>query len=100
MRVLAWVALLFALASLAISALIVLSSPDAMMQVRTLDFPLTGLGESVIAMFLPILLSTASCVVGVATLRRKLGRVAMIVAVLSWLLLWAILGVQGFHYLF
>lgn len=100
MKFLAWTALSLGLASILLSVLIVVTSPRAMLQVRALDLPLTGLGEGVIAMLLPILLSTPGALLGVVTVRRGLGRVAMVVVGFSWLLLWAILGVQGFHHLF
>jgi|SRR5688572_16269273 len=100
MKVIAWIGLGLGLGSIIFSIIIVLSSADAMAQVRALEFPLTGLDEGVIAMLLPILLAAISGLAGIVSFRRKIGRVAILVAALSWLLLWAILGLPGFYHLF
>jgi hypothetical protein len=99
-KLVSWAAIALAAASIAFSVYVVVSSPRALAQFRANDFPLTGLGEGVIAMLLPILLSSLSCLLAVPTVRRKLGQAAMIVSVCSWLVVWKILGSQGFHHLF
>jgi len=100
MKPIAWVALVLGVASVILSVYIVSESPRALEQLKNREFPLTGLGEGVIAMLLPILLSIISCLLGVFTLRRRLGQVAFGIGVCSWLVLWKILDTAGFHYLF
>jgi hypothetical protein len=99
-KALAWIALTLSVVSIAVSVWVVAISPRALQQLRVLDFPLTGIGEAAIAMFLPILLSTLACLVAVFTVRRPLGRVALGLGAISWLVLWSVLGVEGFHHLF
>jgi hypothetical protein len=99
-KIISWVALILAMASVAFSVYVVVNSPRALEQLRAGDFPLTGLGESVIAMFLPILLSTLSVALAVFTVRKRLGQVALLLGACSWLVLWKVLGLQGFHHLF
>jgi hypothetical protein len=99
-KLMSWTALILAVASIGFSVYVVASSPRALEQLRAGDFPLTGLGESVIAMLLPILLSTLSVALAAFTLRRRLGQVAMLLGACSWLVLWKVLGLQGFHHLF
>jgi hypothetical protein len=100
MKVIAWVALVLGAASIIFSVLIIGSSSGAMAQLHEGDFPLTGLGESVIAMLLPILLSTIAALGSIVTVRRRLGQVSLGVTLLSWFILWKALGSAGFHHLF
>ena len=86
--------------SIAFMVFVVFSVPSARHQLLALDFPLTGLGEGVLGMLVPIVLSTLSVIAGLVAVRRKIGRVALIAASCSWLLIWAILGKPGFYHLF
>ena len=100
MRVLAYIAVALSLGSIAMSIWIVLTSPIAMEHVRARQFPLGPFGEATLGMIFPILLSTLAFVVGVWTIRRRSGRVAMVLIASSWLVVYGVLGARGFQSLF
>jgi hypothetical protein len=93
-------ALGLAIASLALSAYFVGSSPEALQQLRALDLPLTGLGERAIGMLIPLLLSTVAGIFGLVAALRRAGWAPLVAAAASWAVASVLLGTEGFHFLF
>lgn len=90
----------FSISSIIISIAIVGSSPGALIQTQELEFPLTGLGERVIEMFIPIILSSVSGLLSILVARNNISMVLLMVLALGWALIWGILGKEGFNHLF
>ena len=102
MVVVAWASVAVSSISVLLTVAIVLSSPEASTQARALDFPLTKLGEGVIAMLAPIGFAGLGVLFGFwpAIKRCKPGTIAMCLGLLAGALSLTVLGKEGLGYLF
>ncbi len=96
----AYLGLVCGLGSLGFQLWIVLGIPEVREQMLAFDFPLTSLGESILAMVIPLALSGLAVLGGLAGWKSRMSRSALVVAALSWAALFTVLGVEGFHTLF
>lgn len=87
-------------ASIIITIYVVLGNPHVRAQAFTLDFPLTSLGEGVLIMVLPMLLSSIAVIICLIRLKEKMARYGLISTFISWLIIWFVLGQSGFKHLF
>jgi hypothetical protein len=100
MRTIGWSACALGTASVACVGWIVLGSAAARAQLFALEFPLDGLGENVMAMVVPLLLSSLAVTLAVVSIRQRSGRWGLGVATASWAINLAVLGRAGLKYLF
>ena len=94
------IGLLLALLSIGLTLFLVLGHPGARAQFLSVTFPVTATGERTVLMLGPIALSALATVASLLAVIRRVGRVGMGVAVLSWLLILLVLGREGLRYLF
>jgi hypothetical protein len=99
MKIVGTLAAILAFLSILASVWIAVDTPACRAQALRLEFPL-HLQEGALAMALPMGLASAAFVGGLIAFRRKQGRLAVAVGLTSWLLIWVILGNDGFRYLF
>ncbi len=100
MKILTIVALACSLLSIVISLWLVLSTPVARSHLASLEFPITGIGEAAFGMIIPLVLSAAATSLSLFTWKIQIGKVVGGIALVSWLVIWLVLGKQGFEYLF
>ena len=100
MKILTIVALGCSLLSIVISLWLVLSNPAVRSQLASLDFPLLGMGEAAFGMIIPLVLSVVATSISLFTWKVQRGQVVGGIALVSWLVIWLVLGKQGFEYLF
>lgn len=100
MKILTIVALACSLLSIGISLWLVLSNPAARSQLASLEFPLSGIGEAAFGMIIPLVLSAAATLISFFTWKVQRGQVVGGIALVSWLVIWLVLGKQGIEYLF
>ena len=97
MKLTATIAIGLAILSILLSLWFVGENPKSRAQFLRLEFPIE-FGESTLLMMLPIALSALALLAGLLTCIRKRGRVATATALLSWVVIWVILGQNGFGY--
>ncbi len=95
-----WLAVVLGVGSLLFQVWIVAGRAGVREQAMALDFPLTSLGEGLMAMVLPMAASTLSALLSLVSLRLRSGRIGLATAVVGWLAIWLIMGREGFEYLF
>ncbi len=100
MKILTIVAFACSMISIGISLWLVLSDPAARSQLASLEFPLSGIGEAAFGMIIPLALSAAATLISFFTWKVQRGQVVGGIALVSWLVIWLVLGKQGFEYLF
>ena len=100
MKILTIVALACSLLSIVISLWLVVSNPAARSQLASLEFPITGIGEAAFGMIIPLVLSAAASLISFFTWKVQRGQVVGGIALVSWFVIWLVLGKQGFEYLF
>ena len=99
MKLIATIAIGLAILSILTSLWFVGDSPRRRAQALRLEFPIE-FQESTLVMVLPIGLAALALLGGLLTCIRRRGRVATATALLSWLVIWVVLGRRGFEYLF
>ena len=100
MKILSMVALACSLLSIAISLWLVLSNPAARSQLASLEFPITSIGEAAFGMIIPLGLSAGATFISLFTWKTQIGQVVGGIALVSWFVIWLVLGRQGLEYLF
>ena len=100
LKILSLVALTFAVLSMAITLWLVVSIPEARSQLFVLDFPIRGLGEASAGMMIPVGLSAVATLISFFTWKVQIGQVVGGIAMVSWVMIWFVLGKEGFQYLF
>ena len=100
MKTLSVVAIALALLSIALSAYLALSDPAARAQALSFEFPLSGMGEATFYMLGPIVVSAISILAAIPAFKQRSGQVAIAASLVSWAVIWTILGVPRFRYLF
>ena len=97
MTVLSKLALVLGFGSIMFSLFVVFNTPEAMAQASQLEFPLIeSLNDAAsITMLLPTFLAVAATVVGFTQLRQDHGGTVFVLVALSWLVLIAVVGIQG-----
>ena len=88
------------LASIVLTAYVISTSARALQQVQSGEFPLTNLGESTLGMVLPLVVSAVASITGLFAASRGAGWAPLLGTVLSWLVVVAVLGAEGFRTLF
>ena len=90
-------ALVLGFGSILFSLFVVFNTPAALAQASRLEFPLVeSLNDAAsITMMLPTLLAAAATVVGFTQLRQDYGGTVFVLVALSWLVLIAVVGIQG-----
>ncbi len=79
---------------------IVITTPAALEQLAKLELPLSALGERIVEMIIPVVLSALSALGAISSIRIRLGRIAFFTASFSWLVIWLAIGGEGFRTLF
>ncbi len=100
MKILTIVAFSFSLLSIVVSLWLVLGNPEARSQLVSLDFPLSGIGEAAFGMLIPLILSGTATFISLITWKVQRGQVVGGIALVSWIVIWLVMGKQGFEYLF
>ena len=100
MKILSIVALACSLLSVAITSWLVVSNPAARSQLVSLDFPITGIGEAAFGMIIPLGLSAVATFISFFTWKIQIGQVVGGIALISWFVIWLVLGRQGLEHLF
>ena len=97
MTILSKFALVLGFGSILFSLFVVFNTPQALAQASRLEFPLVeSLNEAAsITMMLPTFLAAAATVVGLTQLRQDYGGTVFVLVALSWLVLIAVVGIQG-----
>jgi hypothetical protein len=65
-----------------------------------MEFPITGIGEATFGMIIPLVLSAAATFISLFTCKIQIGQVVGGIALVSWFVIWLVLGKQGFEYIF
>jgi len=100
LKILSIVALGCSLLSIVITLWLVVSNPAARSQLVSLEFPITSIGEAAFGMIIPLALSGAATFISLFTWKIQNGQVVGGIALVSWFVIWLVLGKQGFEYLF
>ena len=100
MKILSIVALTCSLLSIAVTSWLVVSNPAARSQLVSMEFPITGIGEAAFGMIIPLGLSAAATLISLFTWKIQIGQVVGGIALVSWFVIWIVLGRQGLEYLF
>ena len=100
MKILTIVAFACTMLSIGVSLWLVLSNPAARGQIVSLEFPLSGIGEAAFGMIIPVALSAMATLISFFTWQVQRGQVVGGIALVSWVVIWLVLGKQGFEYLF
>jgi hypothetical protein len=90
-------ALVLGFGSILFSLFVVFNTPAALAQASRFEFPLVeSLNDAAsITMMLPTLLAAAATVVGFTQLRQDYGGTVFVLVALSWLVVIAVVGIQG-----
>jgi hypothetical protein len=102
MKALAFTSIACSIGALASLIFVVVADRDSLNQFLSFDFPLTGLGEGIIVMIVPLFLSLASIPLGIWPVIRN-SQVAIVSIVIGWvsfILCLVFLGDEGLSYLF
>jgi hypothetical protein len=97
MTILSKLALVLGFGSIMFSLFVVFNNPESLAQASRLEFPLVeSLNDAAsITMMLPTFLAFAATVVGFTQLRQDHGGTVFVLVALSWLVLIAVVGIQG-----
>ncbi len=97
MTILSKFALVLGFGSIVFSLFVVFNTPEALAQAYRLEFPLTeSLNDAAsITMMLPMFLAVGATFVALTQLRQDYGGTVFVLVALSWLVLIAVVGVNG-----
>lgn len=97
MTILSKLALVLGFGSIMFSLFVVFNTPEALARASRFEFPLieTLNDAASITMMLPTFLASAATVVGFTQLRQDHGGTVLVLVALSWLVLIAVVGIQG-----
>ncbi len=86
--------------SIATTLWLVVSIPEARGQLFVLEFPIRTLGEAAAKMIVPVGLSAVATLISFFTWKVQIGQVVGGIAMVSWVVIWLVLGKEGIQYLF
>ena len=100
MKILTIAAFSCSVLSIFVSLGLVLSNSVARSQLVAMEFPITGMGEAASGMMIPLLLSAAATLISLFTWKSENGQVVGGIGLVSWVVIWLVLGRQGLQSLF
>ena len=97
MTIISKFALVLGFGAIMFTLFVVFNTPEALAQASRFDFPLTeSLNDAAsITMMLPTFLAVAATFLALSQLRQDYGGTVLVLVALSWLVLIAVIGVQG-----